>query len=259
MSQPNIMSLSKRKNSIANQFANANSYGKHATVQKKICELISQKVPARSYNSILEIGAGTGILTYYLANKVSAKNWYINDLTNQSTQKISHILPNAKFYFGDAEFMDLGTNHDLIVSANTVQWFDNPLSFIGSSAKKLQLGGQLLFNTFTPNNFYQIKAITGHGLQYPTVEQWKNELNKFGFKQVEASIHHYTLCFDTPSEVLQHIKQTGVSTANNNGASFVWTKSTLQQFYCQYKNKYSNHKKQVELSYEVLLISAIKA
>lgn len=259
MSQPNTLSLSKRKHSIANQFANASSYGKHATVQKKICELITHQVPVKNYDSILEVGAGTGILTKYLAKKVSAKNWHINDLTNKSTHKISQILPNAKFYFGDAELMDLGTNHDLIVSANAIQWFDNPLSFIGSSAQKLRSGGHLLFNTFTPNNFYQIKNITGYGLQYPTVEQWEDELNKFGFNQIDISIHNYTLCFDTPAQVLKHIRDTGVSTANKNESSFVWTKSSLQQFYCQYTNQYSNSNQQVELCYEVLLISAVNS
>ncbi len=128
--------------------------------------------------NILEIGAGFGQLTQRLKKQINAENWHINELCSEHASKLQKIIPQAQLHLGDGENLLLDKKFSLIISANTVQWFDNPLSFIASSHNNLQAGGQLLFNTFTKNNLLEIKHLTNKSLSYPSKKQWLTELKK---------------------------------------------------------------------------------
>lgn len=258
--------LSSRKKTIAHHFANASGYDQHASIQQQVCELLLAKIANTYPVSVLEVGAGTGQMTRLLARNIDSRQWIINELASKQLPILQKILPTARLIFGDAENLDLGSNHGLIVSANAVQWFDNPLGFIKQSYERLASGGQLLLNTFTPNNFLQVKALTGQGLQYPTINDWQSALITSGFECIELSTHRFDLPFSNPYAVLKHMQLTGVSTNHTIDATsatpFRWTKSRLQQFereyWQQFGAKNTNGEPCVNLTYEVLIISAVK-
>ena len=258
--------LSSRKKTIAHHFANASGYDQHASIQQQVCELLLAKIANTYQVSVLEVGAGTGQMTRLLARNIDSRQWIINELASKQLPILQKILPTARLIFGDAENLDLGLNHGLIVSANAVQWFDNPLGFIKQSYERLASGGQLLLNTFTPNNFLQVKALTGQGLQYPTINDWQSALITSGFECIELSTHRFDLSFSNPYAVLKHMQLTGVSTNHTIDATsatpFRWTKSRLQQFereyWQQFGAKNTNGEPCVNLTYEVLIISAVK-
>ncbi len=84
-------------------------------------------------------------------------------------------------------------------------------------------------------------------------------VKKNNFTILEISTHQYKLTFDSPYNVLKHIQKTGVSVNNtDNQDNFVWTRSSLQQFYDDYRRLFSDNLGNVTLTYEVLLISAYK-
>ena len=147
-----------------------------------------------------------------------------------------------------------------------MQWFDNPLNLITQSAQCLQAGGQLVFNTFTPDNFLQIKKLTGQGLYYPTSNEWHSALKGAGFEKIVLSTQRIDVAFANPYSVLKHMKLTGVSTNQAQSSSnkpFLWNKSRLQQFEQDYWQQFSELDKEgqpfVNLTYEVLMVSAFKA
>ncbi|SNT71069.1 methyltransferase domain-containing protein [Psychrobacter sp. LV10R520-6] len=269
--------LSIRKQTIAHHFARANNYERHADVQQQVCQLLLASIAQDSQESVLEIGAGTGQMTRLLAAHLKSKRWLINELAAQQTATLQLLLPVAEITIGDAETMDLGDTHSLIISANAVQWFDEPLSFIQQSYARLQSGGQLLFNTFTANNFLQIKALTEQGLAYPSIEAWQLALKHAGFEKVQLSTHRFDLPFARPYDVLKHMKLTGVSTNQTQTAietqdqsthksvskPFFWTKTRLQQFETAYWQQFAaqdaNGQPCVNLTYEVLMVSAFKS
>ncbi len=258
-----IIRLSKRKKTISKHFANAKDYNQYATVQAQVCDLLITKICQNQQANILEIGAGLGQLTQRLKKQINAENWHINELCSEHAPKLQKIIPQAQLHLGDAENLLLkellNDKFNLIISANTVQWFDNPLFFIKNSYKNLQNGGQLLFNTFTENNLFEIKQLTNKGLNYPTKKQWFNELKKYNFKVLEISTHQYQLTFDTPYNVLKHVQKTGVSVNDtDNQDNFVWTRSSLKAFEEEYRRLFTDEIGNVSLTYEVLLISACK-
>lgn len=272
--------LSVRKQTIARHFARASNYDKHANIQQQVCQLLLTNIQHQIQNSVLEIGAGTGQMTRLLATDIKSNYWVINELSDRQSPILQSILPSAKIAIGDAETVDLrgmlGDMHSLIISANAVQWFDNPLSFIQQSYACLQSGGQLIFNTFTPDNFLQIKALTGQGLNYPAVDVWRLALEKSGFERIKLSTHRFELSFAHPYDVLKHMKLTGVSTNQtqqvvqqqvhfktlSDTQPFIWTKARLQQFEADYWQQFAgqdeNGQPCVNLTYDVLMVNAFK-
>lgn len=270
--------FSARKQTIARNFATADDYDQHAKIQQQVCHDLLNNIAHTQQKSVLEIGAGTGQMTRLLAANIQSQHWMINELCAERTAILQSILPTANILIGDAETVQLSVDsnsikpnlikHSLIVSANAVQWFDNPLNLIKQSAKCLQVGGQLLFNTFTPDNFLQIKKLTGQGLHYPTSNEWHSALKDAGFEKIVLSTQRIDVAFANPYSVLKHMKLTGVSTnqtqaPSSNRQPFIWTKSRLKQFEQDYWQKFSqldrNGQPCVNLTYDVLLVNAFKA
>ena len=259
--------FSTRKQTIARHFASARDYDQHANVQQIVCQYLLDNIAHTKQSSVLEIGAGTGQMTRLLAEQIHSHHWLINELCSEHTATLQSIMPTADIIIGDAETIDLAENHSLIVSANAVQWFDDPLSFVVQSARRLQPGGQLVFSTFTPNNFLQIKTLTGQGLYYPDIDKWQSALQYAGFKDITLSTQRFDLPFPTPYAILKHMKLTGVSTnqtqvKSDDAQTFMWTKSRLKQFEADYWRYFSEKDETgqpvVNLTYEVLTVSAFK-
>lgn len=272
MKNPTPLSdLSIRKQTIARHFAQANDYDQHAHIQQHICQHLLSCIAHQSQDSVLEVGAGTGQMTQLLAATLQSKRWIINELCAQQKTNLQSILPTAQVRIGDAEIMDLDANHSLIISANAIQWFDNPLQFISQSATRLRAGGQLLLSTFTSNNFLQIKVLTGQGLHYPEIVAWQSALDEAKLNRIQLSTQRFDIPFARPYDVLKHMKLTGVSTnqtqlqnigSDQSAAPFTWTKARLQQFERAYWEQFSgqddNGQPCVYLTYEVLIIDAYK-
>ena len=263
--------LSLRKQIIARHFACAREYDQHATVQQQICQHLLTQIRSPHHHSVLEVGAGRGQLTRQLATHIQSPHWSINELSHTQVPHLQAILPTATILTGDAETQDLGAQHSLIVSASAVQWFDDPIRFVQQSATRLQAGGQLLFNTFTPDNFLQIKALTGQGLYYPPIKAWRDALDQAGLNTLEVSTQRFEVAFATPFLVLKHMQRTGVSTNKTQPAQhaksaqaptpFRWSKARLAQFEREYWQHFSGTDQGapcVYLTYEALIINAIK-
>lgn len=258
--------FSTRKQTIARHFATAEDYDQHAKIQQQVCHYLLGNIAHIEQKSVLEIGAGTGQMTRLLAANTQSQHWLINELCAERAAILQSILPTAKILVGDAETIELHGEHSLIISANAVQWFDNPLNLITQSARYLQAGGQLVFNTFTPNNFLQIKALTGQGLHYPSINEWQSTIKEAGFEKIVLSTQRFDVAFANPYFVLKHMKLTGVSTNQAQSSSnkpFIWNKSRLKQFEQDYWQQFSELDKEgqpcVNLTYDVLMVSAFKA
>ncbi|ENW49109.1 malonyl-ACP O-methyltransferase BioC [Acinetobacter baumannii] len=225
--------MSLNKNLVAQRFAKAGqSYSEHAIVQKQICQnltnLLKQFCP-RTMLRVFEIGCGSGNLTHLITASFQIEELILNDLYADVQQHFSH-QESLKWLIGDVEALDFPQQLDMIVSGSALQWMQDLPHLLERCDEALVDQGWLCFSTFGPKNLIEIKELTGQGLSYWSIENWNSALIQAGFEILHLSESETQLYFDSPKDVLQHLKATGVTAT----AQHRWTKQTLQQFYQDY-------------------------
>ncbi len=220
------------------------SYGAHAVVQKamarELAEIICSSQQARSFDRVLEVGAGSGALMAELLNRYSVEAYYANDLVEESRHCLLEVLdryPVQEFLFlaGDIEQLEeLPSELDLVASNATLQWLDDLDGFFRNMAAHLRPGGILAFSTFSTSNMQEISAIEGVGLSYHTLRELELLAGKY-FEPTVSREEVQQLEFTSPEAVLHHIRQTGV----NGICRRSWTKSRYQYFIEQYWQLFS--------------------
>ena len=192
---------------------NLNNYNLKATIQKniaiKLVEILKQY--SDDFNQILEIGCGSGFLTKNIYNNLKYKNFYTNDIVENSKDYIKNYTTN--FICGNAETIDFPENNNLIISSSVFQWLENFDYFIYKIHNSLNKDGLLAFSMFIDGNYSQIKQYLNITLNYKTTEEIKNILNKY-FDILSYKENENTLHFNNVKEVLNHIKNTGINVIN---------------------------------------------
>lgn len=241
---------------IARRFARAcRTYDDEAVAQQKICRTaagyLAEITESLSVNTALEIGCGTGGFTEYLQSMFSSAIWTLNDLCEESVAIASRFAKgNTIVIAGDAEKISWTSHYDLIVSASAVQWFRRPDAWIAAMANIQEEGGILFFTTFLPETLFEIRSITSKGLDYPTTDDWRVWLADY-YDVVLIKDEEIVLTFDTPMDVLKHLKLTGVTATGNE----FWTRSKLEEFSVSYKKQYSEPDGRVKLTYHPVYIA----
>jgi len=239
------MSQQIEKQLVRERFASRlKSYKEHAMVQqsmaKTLTELLFNVHAGHSFNRVLEVGSGTGILMADLLGRCTVDTYYANDLVEESALFLKELLasfPVREFHFlpGDIERMLwLPSELDLVVSNATVQWLDDLESFFRSMSKRLRRGGVLAFSSFSTSNMQEISAIAGGGLRYHSLHELEQLAGKY-FELTNCREEVQRLEFASPEAVLHHIRQTGVNALSRR----TWTKSQYKRFIDQYKEQFS--------------------
>ena len=220
------------KDLIKKRFAkNLDTYNKNARIQTRMAEKLLSFADKKEYENILEIGCGTGLLTQLAASKLAYKNYTANDIVENCREYIKEISPKINFICDDIEkFIKNDENkYDLIISNAVFQWIENFEEFIYSLQTHLNPNGSLIFSTFGIENFREIYHVLGKSLPYKGVKEYE-AIFKNTPHIIEEEIR--VLAFQTPKDILKHIKNTGVNALNET----YWTKSDMQNFENGYRN-----------------------
>lgn len=142
---------------------NASTYDEYAHVQKKMRNILIEFMlqnnkDTHKVKNILEIGCGTGYLTYALTELFPSAHITAVDI---APGMIAEINPKFKtnsvdFICGDIEEMNLDNNYDIIISNATFQWFNHMLITIKKLYTALNAKGMLCFSTFGKYTFHEL-------------------------------------------------------------------------------------------------------
>ncbi len=221
---------------IKHQFEKSlDTYNKNAVVQKIMAVKLIDELSKikQDFGSILELGSGSGLLTEELVKKIHFKNYCANDLVEKSKMYVNKIIAGASFYCGNAGRIKPAEKMDLIISNAMFQWFEN-LEKISLHYKNiLNKDGILAFSTFSPENFKEIRDLTGLSLNYKSLNEIQNIFEK-NFEILYIEEFKHKLSFSNPLELLAHMKNTGV----NSLTAQHWTFKEVKDFCDRYKAKY---------------------
>ncbi|OGS45571.1 MAG: malonyl-[acyl-carrier protein] O-methyltransferase BioC [Elusimicrobia bacterium RIFOXYD2_FULL_34_15] len=245
----------------------AHIYDKYANVQQIIANELIDKIPERinskilfsdknDFKRILEIGCGTGNYTFLLREKYKNACIKAMDISDKMIEVAKHKLrdKNIKFVIGDAETINLDTKFDIITSNATFQWFKDIEETVVKYKNILVKGGIILFSTFGPLTFYELKKSINETLRKKTFIASDNFLEKEKIETIlrkyfnEVSIREkiFSEDYSTLMNLLNKIKYSGERGSGING-KFILTKDILKKIEHTYISIYGR----ITASYQV--------
>lgn len=207
------------------------TYNDNAFVQKRMAKTLADTIGEGHYDNVLELGCGTGFLTDEIIKQIVYKNYYAVDFVEDCGKYISDISKDIHFICEDLENLEISKyKPNLVVSNAAIQWVEDIPEFINKIMSGIEPDGVFAFTIFGKNNFHELGEISSEyiPLRYYSVDELETILKKYPNKTIKEET--VKLKFNTPNEVLHHIKNTGV-----NGIRKVhWTKSDLINFEKKY-------------------------
>lgn len=236
------------------------SYHARASEQARIAEDLARRLSERgaptTFGRAFEIGCGTGHLTQALMRRFTIFSLTVNDLVPDARHVAKSV--GARFLPGDARDVVWPERPDLIASASTIQWMDDPEALVRKAAQVLAPGGWLAVSGFGADQFRELRY-PGSTAQAPGLcrpEALAAAIRSAGdgaFDILDTGQERRRLWFESPMHVLRHLRQTGVNAA----ASRVWTRAALERFGERYIQAFGDSG-QVPLSYHPVLVVARK-
>lgn len=233
------------KKKIYTRFARAAAtYDRQAAVQRRVAErllALLEQNRTRAPRRVLEIGCSTGILTAMLTSSCrDLAALYVNDLVPafqaMVREKVGDDL-DFVFLAGDIESIALPSNLDLVISSSTLHWLHNLPALFDRLHGLMTPGGILCFAMYGPKNLYELREITGIGLDYPSPVELtgmlENRFQVLACREELLSFH-----FSDPRTLLDHLRQTGVNALD----AAPWTRSRLNDFVRCYARRHGGPK-----------------
>lgn len=226
------------------------TYDSHALVQREMAQKLSEYILTHcgnEYKKVLEIGCGTGFFTRHIVEDMNIKKLLVNDISPEVIGYVEKITPYCNYLIGDMEHIIFENKFDIVASNAAFQWAEDLEAMIKRFYNVLKPNGVLAFTTFGERNFEQMTKISDRKLMYKSIDELADMFGGFEIKIIKHEICEME--FNTPTDVLRHIKNIGA----NAIASEFWTKGALKDFEGKYREFFTT-KNGVSLTYNPIYV-----
>ncbi len=232
----------------------SNNYDDHAFLQKEIAVRLDQKLNAISSKTdiILDLGAGTGLLSQQLTKRFSNSKIICLDFAQQS---LKHNSSSSKIC-ANANYLPLLNNSvDMITSNLMMQWCPDLNTLFSECFRVLKNNGLFLFSTFGPDTLKELKkswSIVDDKIHVNTFIDMHNigdQMLKNGFQNPVMEMETLTLTYQTVIDLLRDLKAIGAQTVAKRSKPLTG-KNKFQLMIKMYDSYKSNGK--LPATYEVI-------
>lgn len=217
------------------------SYDEAAVLQKQVAEHLDERLELVTLNpkTILDVGAGTGILTEKIAARYPKAQTLAVDLSTSMLkkaiqkmaspfltnipvplQKLFKKTTNTAFINADAASLPIqDASIDLIVTNLMLQWCNDLDQIFSELRRVLKADGLLMLTTFGPDTLKELRTAwksvdnTPHVNDFLDMHDIGDALIRNGFGQPVMDVETFTLTYDKPIGVLKDLKAIGATNA----------------------------------------------
>ncbi|NWF66697.1 MAG: methyltransferase domain-containing protein [Campylobacterales bacterium] len=203
------------------------TYEQHAIIQKQIAFELTSLIENLKFNTVVDLGAGSGEIYKHLKTKPSL--FIAIDLSEKMCE-IHPKEPNIELFNIDFESSELDNilnrqKVDLIISSSSLQWCNDLDKFFEKISHSSSV---FAFSIFTANTFKTIFSTTNLEPIIYKKELLIEKLNRY-FNVQTLFTKEYKLNFYDKLELFRHIKLTGVS-GGEKRLDFKQTKELIQNY-----------------------------
>lgn len=183
------------------------TYASESVIQRHIADKLFSlwQKHAPVGDSVLEIGVGTGYMT----------GLYRSQATWLTLWDIAPSAPEVVKADAEIAIRSIDKLFDAIVSASTMQWLNSPGAFLRHCSDALNPGGMLVLSTFGPATFSEMTEAGVIGLPYLGEESLRRIIPR-NLEILELRSETIVKSFDTPVDILRHLKATGVNARSSS-------------------------------------------
>jgi malonyl-CoA O-methyltransferase len=206
---------------VRSAFNKASSqYDEHAFLQKEIAARLDAKLNVISGKSevILDLGAGTGLLSQHLSKRFPDSQLICLDFAYLALKN----NPSNNKICADAYHLPLADNSvDMIVSSLMMQWCPDLNTLFSECFRVLKNDGVVLFSTFGPDTLKELKKSwtvvddTTHVNTFTDMHDIGDQMLQNGFQSPVMEMETLTLTYQTVTDLLRDLKAIGAQTVNS--------------------------------------------
>jgi malonyl-CoA O-methyltransferase len=230
------------------------SYENHAVLQKEVAFRLDEKLNIIKPNTqtILDLGAGTGLLTQHLLMRYPNANIIALDFAKNSLQ----LNPAKTKICANSLALPFADNSvDIITSNLMMQWCENLDLLFSECQRVLKNNGLFLFTTFGVNTLQELKKSWAMVDDMPHVNTFVDmhdvgdALLKSGFQNPVMESELLTLTYEHVMDLLKDLKGIGAQNVRARAKNLMG-KNKFQNMLKMYEVYRVNEK--IPATYEVL-------
>jgi malonyl-CoA O-methyltransferase len=201
-------------------------YDAHAFLQKEIANRLDAKLDVISgeSNIILDLGAGTGLLSKQLSKRFPDSQLICLDFAQLSLKN----NPSNNKICADAYQLPLANNSvDMVISSLMMQWCPDLKQLFSEIHRVLKNDGLILFSTFGPDTLKELKKSwsvvdsEAHVNTFTDMHDIGDQMLGAGFQSPVMEMEKLTLTYQTVTDLLRDLKAIGAQTVNARSKSLM--------------------------------------
>lgn len=227
-------------------------YERVAEVQAKVAGELARRCPERLIGRVLEIGAGSGLLTRLLAPRLlttgpdgAADGLYV--ALDLSPGMLAHAAmpPGVVRLAANGEEAPLVPgSFDFLASASAMHWYADPARSLAANLRLLRPGGRFALAFYlegTLSELDEASRATGFGSVYPMRPEgwWRQALAAMPGIVWEMTTARHTVVHADVREMLRSLQGAGVT---HTPSKRVGSPGKYREFLKYYENKFTHGK-----------------
>ncbi len=243
----------------------AHSYEAHAVAQRRLMQAVLMALPAIPPSHILELGAGTGLLTRALLDRYPAACIDAVDVAPNMVDYARRTFQGERrvsWQTGDAQTVKLGRRYPLIVSNAALQWVADQSCTWRNIAAHLEPVGWLVAGVMLRDTLCELRALRQQiapdkvgCFQLPTAGDIRRAVEQAGLEWEKWAPLRFTLRYDDVDHFLRVIHAQGVTGGQPAQGYAPLTRGELRTLKAAYQQQFSKDGK-VYATYDAVVLRA---